>query len=84
MNSQSSSGYNEHDQMVEVIADVFLWQLALAMLIKALLAFGASQMGGEEAKEMMRDETRVFYRGIPPQETEGHTLSHKLISYLLL
>lgn len=54
------------------------------MLIKALLAFGASQMGGEEAKEMMRDETRVFYRGIQPQETEGHILSHKLISYLLL
>lgn len=50
------------------------------MLIKALLTSVASQMDAEEVKAMMRDGTTVFYHGIPPQGTEGHTLSHDCLA----
>lgn len=38
-------------------------------------------MGAEEVKAMMRDGRKVFYHDVQPQEREGHTLGHKLVSY---
>lgn len=38
-------------------------------------------MGAEEVKAMMRDGRKVFYHDAQPQEREGHTLGHKLVSY---